>query len=61
MALDPRQARIERERKKARENPDNVPLNPPFPFTNLPFDPFFFSATIDPKPEEPPTLGSGRL
>lgn len=48
MALDPKTAREEREAKKAAES---VPpeLNPPFPYTRLSFDVFFFRVETSPK------------
>ncbi len=51
MALDPKTARDEREAKKAAEN---VPaeLNPPFPYTRLSFDVFFFRVEAPP-PQRP--------
>jgi hypothetical protein len=47
MSLDPRQNRIKRERKKVAEN-QVPPLNPPFPFRVVPFNPWSFDLQRDP-------------
>lgn len=49
MSLDPKENRQERERKKAAED-KVLPLNPPFPFRVLPFNPFTFDLHADPPP-----------
>lgn len=49
MSLDPKANRLERERKKAAEN-KIPPLNPPFPFRVLAFDPWAFELQNDPPP-----------
>ena len=49
MSLDPKQNRIERERKKAAENMP-PPLNPPFPFRVVAFSPWAFDLQNDPPP-----------
>lgn len=49
MSLDPKQNRQERERKKAAEN-IIPPLNPPFPFRVVAFDPWAFDLQKDPPP-----------
>lgn len=52
MALDPKTNRTEREREAARKKPEH-PLEPPFPFSRVLFDPFFFSLEVTPlKPGE---------
>ena len=47
MSLDPRQNRIAREQAKAKANTP-PPLNPPFPFRVVPFDPWTFDLQNDP-------------
>lgn len=42
MSLDPKQNRQDQERKKAAEN-KIPPLNPPFPFRVVAFDPWVFN------------------
>lgn len=49
MTLDPKQNRQDRERKKAAEN-KVPPLNPPFPFRAVPFNPWAFDLQNDPPP-----------
>lgn len=53
MSLDPRQNRQDRERKKAAEN-KIPPLNPPFPFRAVAFDPWAFDLQRDPPPIDTP-------
>ena len=55
LALDPKTAREEREAKEAAAN---VPpeLNPPFPYTRLSFDVFFFHVE-GPPPKKPEVAG----
>jgi hypothetical protein len=54
--LDPKENRQERERKKAEENKP-PPLNPPFPFRVVAFDPWTYGLQNDPSPIDtaPPT------
>lgn len=49
MGLDPKENRLEREAKRAKEN-EPPPLNPPFPFKPTAFDPWFFGIENDPPP-----------
>ncbi len=49
MSLDPRKNRDDRERRKAAEN-KIPPLNPPFPFRVVAFDPWAFELQNDPPP-----------
>ena len=51
MSLDPRQNRIAREQAKAKANTP-PPLNPPFPFRVVPFDPWTFDLQNDPPAEK---------
>lgn len=51
--LDPAARRRQREAARARKQLDETPpLNPPFPFLKLAFDPWFFGIEADPK--QPP-------
>jgi hypothetical protein len=53
MGLDPKANRAEREREKAKaEQPP--PLNPPFPYKVVPFDPWTFDLQNDPPPIDMP-------
>lgn len=45
--LDPRARRLTKEAKQKEEN-EPPPLNPPFPFQRLSFDPWFFGLEDDP-------------
>lgn len=47
--LDPKENRQQRERKKARENKP-PPLNPPFPYRVVAFDPWKYKLQNDPQP-----------
>jgi len=51
--LDPRQRRLSRERARrldAPPAPEDVPLDPPFPYRIVPFDPWTFGLQNDPPP-----------
>jgi hypothetical protein len=48
--LDPRARRLTKEAKQKKEN-EPPPLNPPFPFRRLAFDPWFFGLEDDPPKE----------
>lgn len=53
MGLDPKANRIERDREKAKaEQPP--PLNPPFPYRVVAFDPWTFGLQRDPPPIDTP-------
>jgi hypothetical protein len=49
MGLDPRENREKREREKAKQN-EPPPLDPPFPYRVMPFDPWTFDVEADPPP-----------
>lgn len=49
MSLDPRKNREKRERKKAEENKVQ-PLNPPFPYRVIAFNPWAYGVQRDPAP-----------
>ena len=53
MGLDPKANRAQREREKAKaEKPP--PLNPPFPYKVVPFDPWIFDLQHHPPPIDMP-------
>ncbi len=49
MSLNPRENREKRERKKAEENKVQ-PLNPPFPYRVVAFNPWAYGVQRDPPP-----------
>jgi hypothetical protein len=56
MSLDPKtNADVRAAARKKTNKPK--PLNPDFPFTRVPFDPFFFHVEQD--PPKPPTASPG--
>lgn len=48
MSLDPTQNRLAREAEQAAGAEKIPPLDPPFPFRAIAFDPFAFGAQLDP-------------